>query len=404
MGRSQRLLPHEIGHNLGLRHTNTPDTTAKDPETDWPYTDGTIQEYGFNFTNFQVVPRSTFDVMTYQANAWISPFHYKKLFDANGWSSTLAPAGMATQTYLVTGGLVYQDGRVDFYPFWQYSSAVSPENLPEGNEYCLELRDAGQAVLASRCFDLEFYSYEADLETEVSSFVEVLPVQPGTAAVVLRQGSTVLGQVPVSAHAPSVRLTQPNGGQALSSEATVKWTASDQDGDPLTFDLYYSSDDGITWSPVAANLSGMESYKLDLSSFSGGSTCRLRVAVSDGYHSTGDASDASFSVDDKPPLVGVVYPSAGAVISTTITSLAGYGYDLEEGELAGSSLAWTSDRDGKLGSGELLEDIFLTPGEHQITMKASDGQGHTSQASIIVKVYPQIVPGKSLFLPLIRRR
>ncbi|BDI31241.1 hypothetical protein CCAX7_32920 [Capsulimonas corticalis] len=49
---------------------------------------------------------------------------------------------------------------------------------------------------------------------------------------------------------PTVKITSPATGDALSKTATLRWSASDPDQDTLTYDLSYSSDAGKTWTPI----------------------------------------------------------------------------------------------------------------------------------------------------------
>jgi len=55
-------------------------------------------------------------------------------------------------------------------------------------------------------------------------------------------------------HPPVVHLLYPTGGEILKDTITIKWSAYDtEDGDNLPIYLYYSSDNGRTWSPFTSN-------------------------------------------------------------------------------------------------------------------------------------------------------
>ena len=58
----------------------------------------------------------------------------------------------------------------------------------------------------------------------------------------------------------------------------------------------------------------------------------------------------------KPPVVGIISPSAGAhfKIGEQI-KLQGYAADLEEGMVPSSNLSWSSNLDGALGTGDARE-------------------------------------------------
>jgi hypothetical protein len=68
----------------------------------------------------------------------------------------------------------------------------------------------------------------------------------------------------------------------------------------------------------------------------------------------------------------------------------GKGTDPQDGDLSGSSLEWHSDRDGFLGTGEVI-NVRLSGQAcqqipHLITLKVTDSDGHTAIYSITVKV------------------
>ena len=53
--------------------------------------------------------------------------------------------------------------------------------------------------------------------------------------------------------APTVSLSKPAAGDALSKTVTLNWTASDPDKDTLSYDVSYSADGGKTWHPITAS-------------------------------------------------------------------------------------------------------------------------------------------------------
>ena len=125
---------------------------------------------------------------------------------------------------------------------------------------------------------------------------------------------------------------------------------------------------------------------------------RVRVEVSDGYHTASDESDTSFSVPDKPPPVGILTPEPGSVITLRVT-LTGYGHDLEEGELSGVALQWASDRDGVLGTGARLRAGIMSQGPHTLWLTATDSLSQTATASVTVTVRMPF----HTYLPLVTR-
>jgi hypothetical protein len=396
---------HEIGHNLGLRHVNTIDSCgAEDPNTDWPYTDASIQDYGWDPKTRQVIDKSYYDIMSYCEPRWISAYHYRKTFDAVGAPPARASTASLAQDYLIVSALVGTDGSVDFLPFWQMDAVVAPNNPPLGADYCLETRDASETVLTSRCFDLTFYNYEAATEIDQDSFTVVLPLDENTASVVLRVDTTELGRVTASANPPDVDLLAPDGGESLNGIAQVSWTGSDLDGDDLTYNLYYSGDDGDTWLMAAYNITHTTTYSLDLAWFPGSSAARIRIEASDGFHTSQDESQGPFTVDEKAPWAILLSPEEGDVFTSTLINLTGYGYDLEDGVLKGTSVAWSSDRDGDLGTGERLRDVHLSDGAHIITVTVTDSTGKRDSATVTITVEDSPAgPPEDIYLPTVIR-
>jgi formylglycine-generating enzyme required for sulfatase activity len=109
-----------------------------------------------------------------------------------------------------------------------------------------------------------------------------------------------------------------------------------------------------------------------------------------------DPDDADFYVyyGQTRPVAVIVSPSDNSVFSgaSTIT-FQGTGTDNEEGTLSGTSLIWTSDIDGQIGSGVTF-GTELSIGTHIITLTATDSSGATGTA--IVSVYVNDIIANSL--------
>jgi hypothetical protein len=92
-------------------------------------------------------------------------------------------------------------------------------------------------------------------------------------------------------------------------------------------------------------------------------------------------------------------------------SLAASATDLEQGNVS-SQLAWSSSRDGALGTGAALS-VVLSGGAHVLTASVTDQMGLTGSAQVSVSVAfppgagcgvgPELVPALAL-LALLRRR
>jgi hypothetical protein len=314
-------------------------------------------------------------------------------FGAQARTSVVSEKPGFAQEYLVCSGAVV-DGQATMRPCYRFTSAAGDNAVGQG-PYALELQSAGGATLFTRHFATVGDS--ADPIAGSGYFRQVVPWQPGTAAIVIRQGQTVLRTIIVSAHAPQVTLLSPNGGEAWPpyGEHTVAWAGSDADGDPLRYILQYSPDGGATWQAVAVNLADT-SYALDASRLPGSQQALLRVIVTDGANTGQDASDAAFTVEGKPPAALIVYPVTGQRFKPgQPVILEGSGTDLEDGPLSDDArFRWRSSIEGELGVGRKLFFEDLLPGRHTLTLEVMDSDGFTGGATV------EILIGHALYLPL----
>lgn len=123
------------------------------------------------------------------------------------------------------------------------------------------------------------------------TFGEFVALPAGTAAVQVLLDGVVVETIAVDA-APTVAVAAPAAGVQVARGAPlgVTWTASDPDGDPLTFELMISDDDGATWQPLASALTGT-SHTVALPEDVGGDAVRVKVIASDGSRFAEATSD-----------------------------------------------------------------------------------------------------------------
>ncbi len=103
------------------------------------------------------------------------------------------------------------------------------------------------------------------------------------------------------------------------------------------------------------------------------------------------------------PTVAITAPRDGERFDFgTPVALAGSAFDAEDGTLSGTALAWSSDRDGPLGTGESLTRADLSLGTHVVTLAATDRFGGTSTASVTIEIEaPNQPPTVSITEPAI---
>ncbi|MFX1533403.1 MAG: Ig-like domain-containing protein [Promethearchaeota archaeon] len=115
----------------------------------------------------------------------------------------------------------------------------------------------------------------------------------------------------------TVTVAHPNGGETFHDDfLTINWTASDPDGDYLSFTIYYWN--GSNWVELT---SGWHSTFIVwyIGEVPGGSFYKIRVIASDGMYTAEDESNAAFTIDNPPPLsVRITTPDGGRRLSGTV--------------------------------------------------------------------------------------
>jgi hypothetical protein len=378
-------MAHEIGHNFNRGHApSRGNSGCIDPPPDsigpnYPDYSPKIGEFGYD-GKYVYDPSTVYDFMSYCGPwKWVSHFVYWRLLDKFSPSAGLLEA---EQECLVASGTVGPGETASFDPFYTKSDAASVCQAPGEGPYSLELVDDGGAVLFTRHLSPVYW----DSESELWPLYEVLPLRQDTAVIRLMHGGSVLATTWVSAHAPVVTVTYPDGGESLSGVATITWTASDGDGDLLTYDLQYSADGGSTWQAIDVGLEG-QGYAWDTAQWPGTDQGLIRVIASDGANAGQDESDAPFSVPAKGPQAIILSPEDGErFFLDQPVSLRGEGYDPEDGSLPADAAIWSSSLDGELGTGKDLYLRDLSPGVHQIRLTVRDGEGNTATDQVQIAV------------------
>ena len=199
----------------------------------------------------------------------------------------------------------------------------------------------------------------------------------------------MLKQINARINPPTVQVTSPNGREILDGETvTVTWTSRDVDGDPLTFNIDYSSDNGGSWEPVALFVTETQVI-IDQVNLPSSEQGLFRVSASDGIHTANDSSDAVFIIPNHLPSGEIVAPASEVTIAVSQTiTFEGQVYDIDLGTLDGDNLQWYSDQEGLLGTGAIFNTADLNAGVHTITLMADDGHGQTWIDQVIITVVP----------------
>jgi len=422
-GSGALIFGHELVHDHNILHTNTGDSCgSSDSNADFPYSSSSIQEFGFNPITGKIYdPASTHDLMSYcpsggSKQGWISPFTWTKMFNnlsTSALATAAAPTASVTSTLVInaTIGNPALGPENGYFGDLHKIDSDAPLTAVTAGAYSVELRN-GATVLASQSFNasfeseygagnplLRFNTAGAGTPTPQATVAFVMPWAAGTTSIVLLHGTTVLENRAVSAGAPSVLITSPNAPVSwpAGSTQTLNWTGADPDGDALHYSVFYSND-GSKWELLESGISGT-SFALNVDALAGGANVHFRVVATDGVNIGFDETNAPISVPDKLPIAAISDPGPAGkiVLPGDLLVATGLGSDLEDGTLPDEALAWSSDRQGALGSGPSLAINTLQPGSHTITLTVHDSAGQAATATA------QVFVGTRVALPLTRR-
>ena len=170
------VLAHELGHNMSLGHA--PCGGPADPDPSFPYSDGSIGAWGYDFHDRGLVSPSTPDLMSNCGPPiWVSDYHFANAlrFRLSDKDHTGLPDRAArTGTLLLWGG-VDADGA----PFLEPAFVMdAPALLPEDPG---EHRITGRTADSAELFSLSFAMPEVADGGGSSGFAFAVPVQPSWA-------------------------------------------------------------------------------------------------------------------------------------------------------------------------------------------------------------------------------
>ncbi|MCK4614982.1 MAG: hypothetical protein KAU14_09275, partial [Thermoplasmata archaeon] len=197
---------------------------------------------------------------------------------------------------------------------------------------------------------------------------------------------------PPTNHAPQIEITEPDGNDDEADETfTIQWTASDEDGDTVTIELYYDTDtnpdNGKTL--IASDLSNTESYDWDTSEIDEGEYYIYAMADDNNGSQVGDYSSGTVHIshptspppENHPPKITIfIQKTDNYTYSITWVALDPDGDALE------IDLFYDSDKNPDNGKTLIAKDLsnidiyswdisFMEDGNYYILGVAKDGKG-----------------------------
>jgi hypothetical protein len=305
------------------------------------------------------------------------------------------------QTFLYVVGEVSADGSVTLAPFEMIDEDKDLTTKPLGKTYILRLEDAEGKVLAESPFDVSPLHSSPPKGMKHSSirprpFNLYAPWYPATARIVILKDKKELAQRVVSPHAPEFSGLTFAVGKSMTGKQNLSWKVIDEDGDQLTYSVWYSRDAGREWIPIAANLN-VNALTIDFDQLPGATEALLRVLASDGVNTSQLATQKSFSVPPKGPQITISGPEDGSTINEGQDYLLeGSAFSYEHGAITDSNaFVWQDKVSGKLGTGRWIV-LRLSPGEHTISLAVTDASGMAATVYRRLVVKTGVKPGTTL--------
>ena len=216
---------------------------------------------------------------------WISPVTYAQLFEFLDLLAARAEPLREKQQaapgeFFLISGMVRSGGSGVFDPAYRVPASKLLAPGAQSGDFCVELSGGG-GTLERSCFDADFSGGSEQ------PFVLALPHHADGTRIALKQGSNELASLMASASPPVLAITSPGTGGSLdaSMPLTIAWSASDADGDSLTFTALYSPDGGESWLPLGVDIVE-SSVAFNAAQIEGGENVLFRVLASDGFHTT----------------------------------------------------------------------------------------------------------------------
>jgi len=392
----------EFGHAYGRDHTFE---DGNYPKHGYANSDS-IGEFGIDVEklspwdpkdagNHLYSPYTAADFMSYDpAPLWVSPYTYMGLMQAffakkaTGSGVTTSVPGASyvrhrEERLVICGVLWPETGEVVLRPLY-HAPLYPKDSRGKPTRYELALVDAkGRTLVADkvRCHDDRPLGQDDRPLPARLQISQMLPLEPGAAALEVRDGGRVLLRVERPESRPTVEdvvLEQGDDGWRL------RWHSAHADEVTLLHGVAVTYDDGSRWQRLRMGFI-RPTFQVDPAALAGGARCRFRVYVSDGFNTT-YADSETFSLPVKPPLIVPLGPEDGTIVP------AGQPVHLEVeaisprfGSLDGEAIQWQSDLQGPLGIGRELW-VELDTGQHRLTVTAASGPDSVATTTLRVRV------------------
>ena len=322
---------------------------------------------------------------------WGTPETYDHLFSqfAPSVASNVKRNDLLTLQRLIaySGTISAIDNAVTLEPWKSFSDSL---DIPDTTgTYTIKALDLSGNTLATQALEVEFsVRSNPPRQLNTAPFQGTMRFPEGTAKFQIVAGNTVLNEKTVTEPPTISDVTPTDPGTEVTGKYTIRWNGNTVDGNHLTYTVEYNpstSDPGSEWNVLATQLDENE-WTENFDDLTGGTGARIRVTATDGINAV-SALSAIFTVPPKPPEVYIEQPDAGTDYEYgDEILLKAEAYDLQDEWLPDDKIVWNSNINGSIGKGSVLAVKNLIPGEHIITVTATDNSGLSATDQIILTI------------------
>lgn len=194
----------------------------------------------------------------------------------------------------------------------------------------------------------------------------------------------IYAKVTGSPVAPENVTATKNGSARIDLTWSDASSSATTNGQETGFKCYYKASGASSWTLGAT--ASADASSASITGLSPGTTYYTKVVSYNGtaestwYGVYGATTDANAA-----PTCGTLAPDTKTIYQYgTAINFVGLGNDAEDGSLTGSSLSWSSSRDGALGTGGSISVSTLSYGFHTITLTATDSVSQTATATLSI--------------------
>ncbi|MHA2355986.1 MAG: hypothetical protein ACXADC_12470 [Candidatus Thorarchaeota archaeon] len=177
-------------------------------------------------------------------------------------------------------------------------------------------------------------------------------------------------------------ILSPNGGETLTGDdVPIVWDALDPNDDPITINLYYSSNAGGDWTPITTGLSD-DHYTWSITGVPDSEHYLVRIEALSTTFSVMDESDTVFTIDHNPP-EWTDTPTDQIIIQGARLAV-----QFGASDVSGIDAWWIDDTEhfAISGSGYLTDNMVLDVGVYDLTISVNDTLGRVQSIDITITV------------------